>query len=348
MPAVDAAAEHIQKMMRWHFSEETGSPFWLSRRERLGFDPLTDIRTIDDILQFPNLVDELRDVPIEHVIPRGLGPAEKICAVYDSGGTSGAPKRFAMFENWFTEYMSWENAHYPDDVQGHLLALGPTGPHMLGDYSRRIADAHGGVRFAIDLDPRWVKQLISSGHTASANDYVEHLVDQAELVLSSQNIAILVATPPLLVKLAERRTTRSLITDKVRLIIWTGAHMDLDTLDYLSSSVFPHATIRGSYGSTTVLSGTIQRADTSADVIFDSYTPYVFYRVVDPHTRQVVDYGQEGAVVMNFVTKYGLVPNSLERDIATRVRNPTDIGDSLQNIHPMAEMNGKRMIEGVY
>lgn len=346
----EAAEAHIRQMMRWHFAEDTGSRFWLERRDRLGFDPLTDIRTVDDLLRFPNLVDELRDVPVEHLIPAGLKPTERVFAVYDSGGTSGAPKRFVMFEDWFDQYMAWENAHYPDDGQGNALAVAPTGPHMLGDYTKRIAQARGGIRFAVDLDPRWVKRLLATGDTAGAEAYVDHLVDQAELVLSSQDIAFLITTPPLLTRLAQRPSVRSLIDEKVRLVIWTGAHMNPDALDYLSAEVFPKTRFRGSYGSTSVLSGTAQRPDpeNSGDVIFDSYAPFVFYRVVAPDTGTPVPYGQHGSVVMNYVTRYGLVPNSLERDLAVRMPSPSGVGDSLMDIHPVTEMGGQKMIEGVY
>ncbi|MFE0683817.1 AMP-binding protein [Streptomyces sp. NPDC058961] len=344
------ADAHVQAMMRWHFDPATGSRYWLERRDRLGFDPVEDVRRVDDLLKFPNLVDELRDVPVEDLIPRGLDAAEKVLAVYESGGTTGAPKRFVMFERWLDQYMEWENSHYPDDGTGHALAVAPSGPHMLGEYSRRIAEARGGIRFSIDLDPRWVKRLISTGDTAGAAAYVEHLVDQAELVLRSQDITFLITTPPLLSRMAERASVRTLIQEKVRLILWTGAHMDADTLDYLATEFFPKVRFRGSYGSTSVLSGTVERLDPegTGEAVFDSYAPFVLYRVVDPVTGQPVPYGTEGAVVMNHITRYGLVPNSLERDLATRVPSPTGVGDSLRDIHPAAEMDGQKMIEGVY
>ncbi|WP_369174874.1 phenazine antibiotic biosynthesis protein [Streptomyces sp. R28] len=350
MNAREQADAHVRAMMRWHFDPATGSRYWLERRERLGFDPVEDVRCVDDLLKFPNLVDELRDVPVEDLIPRGLEAAEKACAVYESGGTTGAPKRFVMFENWFDQYMAWENSHYRDDGTGHTLAVAPSGPHMLGEYSRRIARARGGIRFSIDLDPRWVKRLIAAGDTAGAGAYVDHLVDQTELVLRSQDIVFLITTPPLLARLAERASVRALIQEKVRLVIWTGAHMDPDTLDYLSAELFPKTRFRGSYGSTSVLSGTVQRPDPEAtgDTVFDSYAPYVLYRVVDPSSSRPVAFGSEGAVVMNYLTRYGLVPNSLERDLATRVPSPTGVGDSLQNIHPVPEADGKKLIEGVY
>ncbi|WP_329172911.1 AMP-binding protein [Streptomyces sp. NBC_01477] len=350
MNAREQADAHVRAMMRWHFGPATGSRYWLERRNRLGFDPVEDVRGVDDLLMFPNLVDELRDVPVEDLIPRGLDPDEKVFAVYESGGTSGAPKRFVMFENWFDQYMAWENAHYPDDGQGHTLAVAPSGPHMLGEYSRRIARARGGIRFAIDLDPRWVKRLIAAGDTAGAAAYVGHLVEQAELVLRSQNIAFLITTPPLLARMAEHAGVRALIQEKVRLVIWTGAHMDPDTQDYLAAEFFPKAQFRGSYGSTSVLSGTVQRADPdgTGDTVFDSYAPFVIYRVVDPATGLPVEEGAQGAVVMNYLTPYGLVPNSLERDLATRVLGPEGVGDSLRSVHPVAEVDGRKMIEGVY
>lgn len=345
----NAADAHVQQMMKWHFSSDTGSEFWLTRKHRLGFDPIQEIRGVDDLLNFPNLIDECRDVPIEQLIPKGLGPNDKIHSVYESGGTTGAPKRFVMFHGWFDQYMDWENSHYADDPPGNALALAPSGPHMFGDYSKRIAEQRGGVKFSIDLDPRWVKQLINDGDDAGARAYVSHLVDQAALVLQSQDITYLITTPPLLVSLLERRGMSEIIAERVRTVIWSGAHMDLDTLDYLQQELLPGVQFRGSYGSTTVLSGTVQRpSESTGDIVFDSHSPYVIYRVVDPTTGRPVEYGQEGAVVMNFVTKFGLVPNSLERDIATRVPSLDGVGDSLQNIHPVAEMNGRRLVEGVY
>ncbi|WP_328315554.1 phenazine antibiotic biosynthesis protein [Streptomyces sp. NBC_00388] len=343
------ADAHVRAMMHWHFDPGTGSPFWLERRDRLGFDPVRDVRCVDDLLRFPNLVDEQRDVPVSDLVPRGLGDDEEIFAVYESGGTTGAPKRFLMFENWFDQYMNWENSHYPDDGVGDTLAVAPSGPHMLGEYSNRIARARGGVRFSIDLDPRWVKRLIADGETAIATAYVEHLVDQAELVLQSQDIAFLITTPPLLARLSERPSVRTLIRDKVRLIVWTGAHMDPDTLDFLSGELFPKTRFRGSYGSTTVLSGTVERsAAQPGDTVFDSYSPYVLYRVVNPDTGLPVAHGETGAVVMNYLTRYGLVLNSVERDLATRVPSPSGAGDSLSSIHPAAEVDGQKVIEGVY
>lgn len=160
---------HVREMMKWHFNPQTGSKFWLSRRNRLDFDPILDIHGLHDLSRFPQMADELRDTPIEDLIPRGLNDDERSFVVYESGGTTGAPKRFLMFDRWFDDYMEWENSHYPNDGTGNTLAVAPSGPHMLGDYSRRIAQGHGGARFTVDFDPRWVKRLIAEGQGESAN-----------------------------------------------------------------------------------------------------------------------------------------------------------------------------------
>jgi hypothetical protein len=34
----------VRELMQWHFSEETGAPFWLDFTKKLDFDPRRDIR----------------------------------------------------------------------------------------------------------------------------------------------------------------------------------------------------------------------------------------------------------------------------------------------------------------
>src|SRR4051812_15195150 len=60
------ADAYLRTAMAWHFGEDTGSRFWLDAAKSLDFDPLTDVTTFDELRQFPNLVDELRSVPVEH------------------------------------------------------------------------------------------------------------------------------------------------------------------------------------------------------------------------------------------------------------------------------------------
>src|SRR4051812_23396633 len=79
--------EFVQAIMRWHFDPATGSPFWVERAARFDFDPIADVRTIEDLRLFPNVTDELREVPTERLIPLGFGDRPDVIGVIESGGT---------------------------------------------------------------------------------------------------------------------------------------------------------------------------------------------------------------------------------------------------------------------
>ena len=65
--------EFVRAAMDWHFNPETGSAYWLQRAKTLGFDPRADVKSIDDLALFPNIINELRDVRTEDLIPQGYG-----------------------------------------------------------------------------------------------------------------------------------------------------------------------------------------------------------------------------------------------------------------------------------
>jgi hypothetical protein len=92
--------EFVQAAMQWHFSEETGSAFWLSKASSLGFDPRHEVKSTGDLARFPNIVNELRDVPAEDLIPRGYKGRPDVVSVFESGGTTGAPKRVTFLADW--------------------------------------------------------------------------------------------------------------------------------------------------------------------------------------------------------------------------------------------------------
>jgi phenylacetate-coenzyme A ligase PaaK-like adenylate-forming protein len=346
--------EFIRAAMDWHFNPDTGSPFWLARAESLEFDPRADVRNFEDLTLFPNVTNELRDVRAQDLIPQGYGPNPDVVAVVESGGTTGAPKRMVMLRDWCDRMLAWQVAHM--DARGvprnrNWLALLPSGPHMAGELSRRQAAALGGLSFTIDMDPRWVKKLIAAGKAGEADAYAEHLIDQAAFVLQTQDIGILMSTPPLLERLARRDDLVELVRQEVEAIHWAGAHMDADTRQLYRTEVFPEVRLEGNYGSTMVLAGMPERPDLTDEdpCIFDPFSPYVTFSVVDPDTGRKVAYGERGQVVMNHVSKSFLLPNNLERDMATRVR-PLEgqVGDSVADVTPVQRFDNETVIEGVY
>ncbi len=51
---IDAAKaqldSHLVDVINWHFSPETGSPFWLEWAAKAGWDPRQEIKTSDDLI----------------------------------------------------------------------------------------------------------------------------------------------------------------------------------------------------------------------------------------------------------------------------------------------------------
>jgi acyl-coenzyme A synthetase/AMP-(fatty) acid ligase len=326
----------------------------LKRAESLEFDPRTDVNSFADLTLFPNVTNELRDVRAEDLIPQGYGTHPDVLGVFESGGTTGAPKRIVMLHDWWDRMMAWQLAHLDAlGVSGDLnwLVLAPSGPHIAGEMLRWQAAARGGLRFTIDMDPRWVKKLIAAGKADQADAYAEHLIDQAALELETQDIGVLMSTPPLLERLASRDSLVELVRQKVKLIVWAGAHMDADTRHLYRTEVFPGLTLDGNYGSTMVLGGSAERLGLTDEhpCIFDPFSPYITFSVVEPDTGRAVPYGERGQVVMNHVSKSFLLPNNLERDMATRIR-PLEgqVGDSVADVTPVQRFDNEAVIEGVY
>lgn len=351
VPVEDPQA-YLQAALAWHFGEDTGSAFWLRTAQTLDFDPLTAITTFTDLRRFPNLVNELRTAPVEDLIPRGYGTPSPVPKIFESGGTTGAPKRTVQMPDWVEQVVHWQTEDFADGgfVPGRgFLCLMPSGPHGVGYFSRRVSERLGSVFYAIDLDPRWVKKIAARNATADVSAYVDHVIEQAIFILATQNVANLQATPPLLDALARNDQVVDLINEKIRYVLLSGAHLDPDTLDLLHG-IFPHTTIAMVFGSTMVLSQAATR--TSADAgsfVFDPRTPYVVFWVVDPQTGREVPCGERGQVVMNHISKGMFIPNNLERDSAIRMPGPPGhVGHSIGEVHPVATFEGEAVVEGVY
>ncbi|MFD5384073.1 AMP-binding protein [Streptomyces sp. NPDC127074] len=346
--------EYIRAAMEWHFGPDTGSPFWLRKARTLDFDPRRDVKGVADLALFPNVTGELREVPVRDLIPQGYGADARIVGVFESGGTTGAPKRIVCLRDWLDRLTHGLSA----DLDGlgiprgvDWLAIAPSGPHMVGEMVAGTAARHGGLMFRVDMDPRWVKKLISAGKAEETDAYVSHLVEQAAHVLRTQEIGVLMTTPPLLERLARHDDLIELIGEKVKGIMWGGAHMDADTRDLLRTEVFPGCALYGTYGNTMILGGATERLGLGPDepCVFDPRTPFVTFSVVDPASGEPVPYGERGQVVMNHVSKSALLPGNLERDLAIRVPPPEGAaGDSVADVGPVAMFDDEVVIEGVY
>src|SRR4051812_13317540 len=72
--AREALDKQVREVVQWHFSPETGTPFWLEKAKTYKFNPLKDVQGFADLKQFPLFEDDwLRaspDTDISQWIPR--------------------------------------------------------------------------------------------------------------------------------------------------------------------------------------------------------------------------------------------------------------------------------------
>ena len=81
---------HVREIMQWHFSPETGCPFWLEWAEKAGWDPRKDVQTYDDLDKFGSFQDEwLRGGPVRRWVPRAY--KDKPIYTFETGGSTGVP-----------------------------------------------------------------------------------------------------------------------------------------------------------------------------------------------------------------------------------------------------------------
>jgi hypothetical protein len=85
-PDLDAAVQwararldaHVRETIRWHFSPETGCPFWLEYAEKLGWDPRREVEGYGDLKRFPPFEDAwLRGGPVRRWLPRALAGRDR-------------------------------------------------------------------------------------------------------------------------------------------------------------------------------------------------------------------------------------------------------------------------------
>ena len=202
--ARDRLNAHTLEMVHWHFHDDTGCPFWLEKKRELNFDPLTEVKSYDDLTKFPAFEDEwLRGGPVRRWVPQKL--ANEAIYVFETGGTTGIPKSRVVVHDFRIDYELFSET-LPDKYfprGSNWLMLGPTGPRRLRLAVEHLAQFRGGISFCIDLDPRWVVKLIKKGWMEHLEAYKQHCVDQAVTILTAgHDIKCMFATPKLLESLA--------------------------------------------------------------------------------------------------------------------------------------------------
>ncbi len=197
---------HVREIIAWHFDPKTGTPFWLERIKKLGFDPRKEVKGYDDLKIFGLFEDEwLRGGPVRRWVPLAL--QDKPIYVFETGGTTGIPKSRIGIEDFRTDYSMFSETlpekYFPKGA--NWLMLGPSGPRRLRLAVEHLCQHRGGICFCIDLDPRWVVKLIKKGWMEHLNAYKEHCIEQALTILKAgHDIKCMFTTPKLLESMAGR------------------------------------------------------------------------------------------------------------------------------------------------
>jgi phenylacetate-coenzyme A ligase PaaK-like adenylate-forming protein len=340
--------EWTRAMIRWHFSEDTGSPFWLRRRAELGFDPIGDVVDFDSLALF-GLFDKnlLRRGDPRDLLPRGL--RGRPFRVFETGGTTGEPCRIVNVTRMDDEVTVYEVMLEVRGVHGgDIVAMTPHGPHQYGHFVGRLADRWSGAVGYIDFDPRWVKAELRRDETGGS--YVAHLVAQTKVLLERQRPALLFTTSKLLLALVAD-LGRPLAEFGIRAVCTGGTSCTPEEERFVKREYLEGVAWIDTYGNTLV--GHALMADPLEPGQPRSYhfpSPLAVMRVADPaDIARTVDIGERGRVMTTTLLEDLFLPNLLERDSAVRVGpHPWLPWDGVRDVQPYREVDGETAVEGVY
>jgi hypothetical protein len=352
--AVRAAQEkldaHVHEMVQWHFSPETGCPFWLDWAKQAGWNPATEVKCFADLLRFPHFQDEwLLDLPNEVWVPGKY--QGRPFNIFETGGTTGMPKQRIGWEDYKTDYTEFSeklsDAHFP---RNHFwLMVGPTGPRRLRLAVEHLANIRGSSCYFVDLDPRWVKKVIGRKEFDQARAYMDHVIDQAVTILKHRKVSGMFTTPKLLEALGEKI---NLYDAGIRGVFCGGTTMAPQYVRFIVEEVLENRIgFYPTYGNTLMgLAASVPlRPEDNFSVTYFAPQPRAVLRIVDANkTEQLKNHGEWGRVELTTLTREFFMPRFLERDEAIR-REPRApyAWDGVAEVRPFGAME-KTIVEGVY
>ena len=345
--ALDA---HVREIVKWHFSPKTGSPFWLEFAEKLDFDPRKEVGGYADLKLLGHFQDEwLRGGPVRRWVPKAY--ANDPIYVFETGGSTGVPKTRISIRDFFIDYEIFSETLSDEGFPpgSDWLMLGPTGPRRLRLAVEHLAQHRGGICFHVDLDPRWVNQLVRYGKNEELDAYKNHVIGQALNVLRAhENVQCLFTTPKLLEALCEKI---SLPKVGIKGIFCGGTEMDAQFHRFAREELVPGIDFIPTYGNTLMGLATCKPfnpADNYA-IIYYPPQPRAVIELVNPENPdEPVDYGETGRVMLTTLTKEFFVPRFLERDEAERAEPiPEYPWDGVENLRLLTELQ-ESVVVGVY
>ncbi len=346
----DTLDAHVRDIVQWHFSPETGTPFWLDWAAKEGWEPREVVNGFDDLLRFPHFEDDwLRFEQPERWVPKAY--EGRPYNIFETGGTTGMPKQRLSWEDYQHDYAAFaktlDDAAFPPGE--NWLMMGPTGPRRLRLAIEYLANLRGSSCYFVDLDPRWVKKLISRQEFDQAKAYMEHVIDQAVLIMKHRTVSALFTTPRLLETLSEKV---SIPEAGISGVMCGGTEMNPQMVRFLIEEVLEdEVAFVPVYGNTLMgLAHSIPpTAENGFSITYYPPQPRAVLRVVNPDdTTQTVAHEEWGRVELTTLTRELFLPRFLERDEAIR-KPPCDAypWDGVADVRPFGASTQK-IVEGVY
>ena len=356
---------HIREIVRFHFSEETGCPFWLEKKKEFDFDPIFDIKGLNDVIQYfaPFNGDvHLRKEPLWRWHPKGLSQF-KHTEGFMTGGTTGDPKLrwgrvsenpeesdYAYDYHRFSSMLS--EKHFPRDSS--WLYVGPHGSRRLPRGVDVLAKARNCSIQKIPMDVAWMKN--DEMTRAERLRYKREIVNRTIAMLKRlqpENAFM----PPVLIKAVGEYF--DLANSGLKGVFAGGTEMTHETVHHIMEELFQSKVhFEPAFGNALAgLAYSRPIGTTSVPVIgqtnyaitYQSFWPKTVVRVVkedDPKTD--VEPGERGQLQIYTFTKEWFMPGFLERDEATLVQATEEHPwPGFADVGPLASLRGN-ITEGVY
>lgn len=341
---------HVREMVQWHFSPETGSPFWLEFARKLNFDPRQEIGGYADLKILGHFEDSwLRGGPVRRWLPKGFADAPLY--VFETGGSTGVPKTRVNIKDFQIDYELFSETLSPETFPkgSDWLMLGPSGPRRLRLAIEHLAQHRGGICFMVDLDPRWVNKLIKRSAFQELEAYKSHVIDQGLTILRAhENIHCIFTTPKLLEALCEKINLKQ---HGITGIFCGGTEMTAQFHRFAREELVPGIDFVPTYGNTLMGLACHKPFDPADNYVITYYPPApraVIEMVHPDNPEETVEYGKTGRVMLTTLTKDFFMPRFLERDEGERaVPIALYPWDGVSNVRVLAQLQ-ESVIVGVY
>lgn len=329
-----------RRTLRRHFDPVTGSPYWLNRAAAMPFDP-RDISRYEELSAFgPFPLEDLRTLDPADLVPLAV-PRPLSGLIWESGGTeSGSPESGRVYYSppmleHRLAWRRWADKREGFDPAGNWLVATPAGAHLLGYGALDLAAARGGRVYGVDFDPRWIDRQLRAGQMQAAMEYTEHVADQICAILMTQPVDYVCTTAVLLRAIARREPGLVTQLKGARLV---GPQVTAQTRQVLADAM-DGGLVSISYGNAFASAVTLScTQDTGAIVSVPCY-PQVTMAVVDTSDwTRVVDYGNDGQVLLTVMHEDLFLPNVAEQELAIRYDTGEDWPcDGVANVRRLAK-----------